>query len=190
MIAVPDERSYEAAVLELATLREFGDALALQSRMVRKSHADALVAMRAGREVSVHVSATPYREVELDGSELVRIADDRDLFPEPATAALVYALPSLRERNAALLSTFIDVLAQAAQQAAADPAEAARLTGEPDELKLSRERVGAILAASGWRPGIRLSGVTRIAELWRQTGRLKQTPTAWPALAFDGVDGD
>jgi hypothetical protein len=120
----------------------------------------------------------------------VRIVDDRDLFEAPATAALVYALPALRQRNAALFSTFIDVLSEAASQVAADPAEAARLMSEPDELKLSRERVGAILAASGWRPGTRLSGVTRIAELWRQTNRLKQTPISWRELAFDGVDGD
>jgi len=189
-IAVPDETGYEAAVLELAALREFGDALALQSRMVRISHADALVALRVGREVSAHVAPTPYREVELENPELSRLADDRDLFDTSATAALVYALPSLRERNGPLLSTFVDVLGQATEQVVADPVEAVRPIGEPDELKLSRERVAAILTAAGWRPTTRMSGVTRIAELWRQTGRLRQTPVSWRELAFDGVDGD
>ena len=171
-------------------MRELGDAQALQSRVVKKAPVDAMVALRAGREISAHVSATPYREVELEGSELVRMVDDRDLFDEPATAALVYALPALRQRNAALFSTFIDVLGQAAGQVAADPTEAAKLLGETDDLKLSPERVGAILAASGWRPGTRLAGVTRIAELWMQTDRLKKTPTTWRDLAFDGIDGN
>jgi NitT/TauT family transport system substrate-binding protein len=189
-IAVPDEKSYEAAVLELAALREFGDALALKGRMVGKAHADAVVALRAGTEISAHVSPTPYREVELDGSELTRVVDDTALFLEPATAALTYALPALRERNGPLLATFVDVLGQAIGQVLADPTEAARLIGEPDELKLPRERVAAFLTAAGWRPSTRLAGVTRIAELWRQTDRLHKTPVSWRDLAFDGVDGD
>lgn len=189
-IAVPDENSFEAAVLELACLRELGDAMALQSRMVRKSHADAVTSLLAGQDVSAHVAPSPYREVELEDSELTRVVDDTALFVAPATAALVYALPTVLERNGLLLETFVDVLGQATQQVVADPVESARLIGEPDDLKLPREQVAAILTAAGWRPSTRLSGVTRIAELWRQTGRLLKTPVNWRELAFDGVDGD
>ena len=160
-IAVPDDDSFEAAVLELAALRQLGDARALQARVIRKPHAEAAAALRLGRDISAHVSATPYRDVELAAGGLERLVDDRDLFEEPPTASLVYALPSVRERNPTLLTTFVDVLAQAAGQVAADPEEAVRLLGEPDELKLSRQRVGEILSQAGWRPGTRLSGVTR-----------------------------
>ena len=190
LIGVPDEKSYEAVVLELAALRELGDPLAFQSRIVRKPHAEALVSMQAGRDISAHVSTTPYREVELQNPELVRLVDDRDLFDEPATGSLVYALTALRERNRPLLEVFVEVLTRAAKESAADPADTARLIGETEELKLSRDRVGSILAASGWLPQTRPAGVTRIAELWRQTDRLRQTPTAWSELAFPGVEGN
>jgi NitT/TauT family transport system substrate-binding protein len=189
-IAVPEDASFEAAVLELAALRQLGDARALQARVVHKPHAEAAAALRLGRDISAHVSATPYRDVELAAGGLERLVDDRDLFEAPPTASLVYALPSLRERNPTLLTTFVEVLAQAAEQVAADPQEAARLLGEPEELTLSRQKVGEILSQAGWRPGTRLSGVTRIAELWRQTDRLKRTPTSWRELAFAGVEGD
>jgi len=189
-IAVPDEKSYEAVVLELAALRELGDPLACESRVTRKPHAEALVSMQTGRDISAHVSTTPYREVELQDSELVRLVDDRELFDEPATGSLVYALTALRERNRPLLGIFVEVLTQAATEVAADPTDTARLIGETEELKLSRDRVGSILAASGWQPQTRPSGVTRIAELWRQTDRLRQTPTSWSELAFPGVEGN
>jgi hypothetical protein len=55
---------------------------------------------------------------------------------------------------------------------------------------MSRQRVGETLVAAGWRLGTRISGVGRIAEMWRQTNRLKRTPTTFRDLAFDGVEGD
>jgi hypothetical protein len=39
------------------------------------------------------------------------------------------------------------------------------------------------------RLGTRISGVGRIAELWRRTNRLRCTPPTWSDLAFDGVEG-
>ena len=66
----------------------------------------------------------------------------------------------------------------------ADPAGAARLLSETDDLRAPPERIGDVLARSGWQPGLKLSGVLRIDD------RLRQPPPSWSDLAFDGVQGD
>jgi hypothetical protein len=102
----------------------------------------------------------------------------------------VYGLSSLRERSAPLLAAFTGALTEAARLAAAEPVATARPLTEVDDLRAAPERIGEILARSGWQPGPRLAGVVRVAELWRHTDRLRQTPTAWTELAFEGVQGD
>src|SRR5262249_33111198 len=106
------------------------------------------------------------------------------------TAAVAYALQSFRERSAPIFDAFVATLAEGARLAAADPFGTAHLLSETDDLRASADRIGEILSRSGWQPGPRLAGVTKIAELWRRTDRLRRTPGAWPELAFDGVQGD
>jgi ABC-type nitrate/sulfonate/bicarbonate transport system substrate-binding protein len=189
-IAVPEGTSLEAAVLQLVALRELGDSRALDGNLLERSHVEALPAIRLGKDVAAHVTITPFLELELEGTGPERLVDSRDLFGGLPTSALVYALPSLRERAGPALAAFTDALADAARLAAADPIGTARLLSEADELRAPPERIGEILARSGWQPGPRLAGVVRIAELWRQTDRLRRTPTSWAELAFDGVPGD
>lgn len=189
-IAVPDQAGLEAAVLQLASLRELGDPRALDAHVLERSHAEALPALKLGKDFVAHVAVTPFLELELEGTGPERLVDSRDLFGGLPTAALVYGLPSLRDRAAPILAAFTTALAEAARLAAADPIGAARLLSEVDDLRASPERLGAILGRSGWQPGLRLTGIVKIAELWRRTDRLRQAPTTWPELAFDGVRGD
>ena len=72
----------------------------------------------------------------------------------------------------------------------ADPVGTARLLTEAEELRAPPERIGEILARSGWQLGPRLAAWSRIAELWRRTDRLRQAPASWAELAFDGVQGE
>ena len=189
-VAVPDQAGLEAAVLQLAAVRELGDPRALDANVLERSHVEALPALKLGKDFVAHVAVTPFLELELEGSGPQRLVDSRDLFGGLPTTALVYGLPSLRERAGPILAAFTTTLAEAAQLAAADPVGVARLLSEVDELRAAPERIGEILARSGWQPGLRLTGVVRIAELWRRTDRLRQTPTTWAELAFDGVRGD
>lgn len=188
-VAVPDPVSFEAAVLELAALRELGDPFALAGRTVQREHADALAALEAGRDLAAHASVTPYLDIELERAGPTVLVDGRDLFDGPASTALVYALPSLRERHGAVLDAFASVLADAARLAASDPIGTARLLVEAEELQVAPERLAQVLARSAWQPGPRLAGVTRIAELWRRTDRLRRVSPRWEELAFEGVEG-
>jgi NitT/TauT family transport system substrate-binding protein len=189
-VAVPDEVSLEAAVLHLAALRELGDARALDANMVTRPGSEVVAAGNAGKELAAHVAVSPFLEVALEGTSSERLVDSRELFGGLPTAALVYALPALREQALPLLETFTQVLAEASLLAAADPPGTARLLSEPEELRISPERLGDILAQSGWQLGGAVVGVTRITDLWRHTGRLKRTPAAWSELAFAGVQGN
>jgi NitT/TauT family transport system substrate-binding protein len=189
-IAIPDHDGLEPVILQLAALRELGDARALDDNMVERLHADALPAVKLGKDLAAHVAITPFLELDLDGGGTERLVDSRDLFGSLPTAALVYGLTSLRERAAPILEAFTTTLSEAARIVTADPAGAARLLSEPDDLRAPPERIGDVLARSGWQPGLRLSGVLRIAELMRRTGRLRQPPPSWGDLAFDGVQGD
>jgi hypothetical protein len=220
-IAVPDESSLEAAVLQLAALRELGDAQALTANTVVRSHADALPVLKLGNELAAHVAVTPFLELELEGmsaqvpSDVVprndirapqepasrrivaprnggpdRLIDSRDLFGGLPTSAVAYALPSLRERSGPILDAFASALAEGTRLASADPIGTAHLLTESDELHAPPERIGEILARSGWQPGPGLVGVTRIAELWRRTDRLHRTSERWSDLAFEGVQGN
>lgn len=189
-IAVPNETSLEAAVLQLAALRELGDSRALDGNVLERSHAEALPAMKLGKDFATHVVVTPFLELELEGDGPERLVDSRDLFGGLPTTALVYGLPSLRQRAAPLLEAFTGALAEAARLVLADPVGTARLLSESEELRAPPERIGGILARSGWQPGPRLTGVVRIAELWQRTDRLRRTPTTWTQLAFEGVQGD
>ena len=189
-IAVPDPVSLEAAVLQLAALRELGDPRALNANLVERSHVEALPAVKLGQDLAAHVTITPFLELELEGVGPERLVDSRDLFGELPTTALVYGLPSLRERSAPLLDAFTGTLTEAARLVAADPAGTARQLAEVDDLRAAPERIGEVLARSGWQPGPRLAGVARIAELWKSTDRLRETPTAWSELAFAGIQGD
>ena len=189
-IAVPDRDSLESVVLQLAALRELGDARALDESLLEQSHADALAALKEGKDVAAHVAVSPFLELALEGTGPERLVDARDLFGGMPTAALAYALPSLRERGAPLLAAFTEALAEGSRLATDDSISTARLISEPDELRVSPEATGDVLARSGWQCGPRLTGVTKVAELWRSTGRLRSTPMDWSALAFDGVPGD
>lgn len=115
--------------------------------------------------------------------------DSRELFGGLPTTALAYALPTLRDRAAPLIEAFTQALAEGARLAADDPVGTARLLSETEELRIAPERLGSLLEHSGWQLGARPLGVTRLAELWQRTGRLHQSPTSWPELAFDGVSG-
>jgi NitT/TauT family transport system substrate-binding protein len=189
-IAIPDDAGLEAAVLQLAALRELGDAGALDGQVVTRSHVEALPALKLGQDVAAHVAVSPFLELELEGAGPERLVDGRVLFGELPTAALVYALPVLRERSGPLLATFGAALAEGARAATLDPVGTARLLAEADDLRIAPDRLGQILARSGWQLGARPAGVTRIAELWRGMDRLRLTPTSWSELAFEGVEGD
>jgi hypothetical protein len=132
---------------------------------------------------------TPFLELELDGRGPERLVDSRQLFGGLPTTALAYALPSLKDRAAPLIAAFTSALTDGARAALADPSGTARLLSELEDLRMTPERLGGLLERSGWQLGVRPLGVTRIAELWQQTGRLRQTSIAWSALAFDGVAG-
>jgi NitT/TauT family transport system substrate-binding protein len=189
-IAVPDELSLEAAVLQLAALRELGDARALDGNIQERSHADALPALKLGKDFAAHVAVTPFLELELEGAGPERLVDSRDLFGGLPTTALVYGLSALRQRSAPILSAFAEALSEAVRLVKADPVGTARLLSESDDLRAAPERIGEVLGRSGWLPGPRLSGITRITELWRGTGRLRHPPSSWADLTFDGVLGD
>jgi NitT/TauT family transport system substrate-binding protein len=189
-IAVPDETSLEAAVLQLAALRELGDAQALASNVVERAHADAVPALKLGTDLAAHVSVTPYLELELEGTGPTRLIDSRDLFGGLPTTAVAYALPSLREQSGPILDAFNAATAEAVRLTLADPVRTARLLTETDELHVTPESLAQILGRSGWQPGGPLTGVTRLAELWRRTGRLKTAEPEWSDLTFEGVPGD
>jgi NitT/TauT family transport system substrate-binding protein len=189
-IAVPDEASLEAAVLQLAALRELGDPAALNANLAARPHVEALPALKLGSDLAAHVSVTPFLELELEGTGPDRLIDSRDLFGGLPTAALAYALPALREQSGPILDAFTSTLAEAVRISLTDPIGTARLLDEPEELRAAPDRIGEVLARSGWQPGPRLTGVSRIAELWRRTDRLSRGSLAWPDLAFDGVSGD
>lgn len=189
-VAVPDDSSLEAAVLHLAALREFGDARALDANMVTRPSPEALPALKAGKELAAHVAMTPFLDVALEGTASERLVDSRELFGGLPTATLVYAMPSLREQALPLLDTFTQALAEASRLAVSDALGTARLLSELEELQISPDRLGDILARSGWQLGGPVTGVTRIADLWRHTDRLQRTPAAWSELAFAGVQGD
>jgi NitT/TauT family transport system substrate-binding protein len=99
-IAIPDRDGLEAVMLQLAALRELGDARALAGNVVERTHADALAAVKLGKDLAAHVAVTPFLELDLDGGGTERLVDSRDLFGSLPTAALVYGLTSLRERAA------------------------------------------------------------------------------------------
>jgi NitT/TauT family transport system substrate-binding protein len=200
-IAVPDENSLEAAVLQLAALRELGDAQALAANTVARPHAEALPVVKLGNELAAHVTVTPFLEIELEGMSAQpifaprsggpeRLIDSRDLFGGLPSTAVAYALPSLRERSGPILDAFTSALAEGTRFAISDPVGTARLLTESEELHAPPERIGEILARSGWQLGPRLLGITRIAELWRRTDRLHRTPERFADLAFEGVQGD
>jgi NitT/TauT family transport system substrate-binding protein len=189
-IAVPDQASLEAAVLQLAALRDLGDPQALNANLVERPHVEAMPALKLGKDFAAHVAITPFLELELEGTGPERLVDSRDLFGALPTTALAYGLPSLPDRSAPLLDAFVGTLAEAARLVAADPTGTARLLTEGDDLRAPPERIGEILARSGWLPGLRLGGVLRVAELWRRTDRLRKVPTTWADLAFNGVQGD
>jgi NitT/TauT family transport system substrate-binding protein len=189
-IAIPDHDSLEAVVLQLAALRELGDARALEGNVVERSHADALPAVKLGKDLAAHVAITPFLELDLDGDRTERLVDSRDLFGRLPTNALVYGLTSLRERAAPILEAFTMTLSDAARIVSADPTGSARLLSETDDLRAAPERIGDVLARSGWQPGPRISGVLRIAELLHRTGRLREPPPSWSELVFEGVQGD
>ena len=188
-IAVTEATGLEASVLQLAALRELGDPRGLERNLVFRNHAEALPSLKLGKEFAAHVAMTPVLELELEGDGPMKLVDSRELFGRLPTAALAYALPSLQERAAPVVEAFTEVLAEAGRLAMADPVGTARLLSETEELRSSPERLGGILERSGWQLAGRPAGVTRIAELWQLTGRLRQTPTAWSDLAFDGVAG-
>jgi hypothetical protein len=99
-------------------------------------------------------------------------------------------LPSLREHSGPILDAFNAALGEAARLTASDLVGTARLLTETDELHAAPEAMAEILGRSGWHLAPPLTGVTRLAGLWRRTGRLRTVEESWTDLAFDGVRGN
>ena len=152
-IVVPEENSFEASILQLAALRELGDARALDQNLTYRPHVEALPSLKQGKEFAAHVAVTPFLELELEGSGPERLIDSRELFGGLPTTALAYALPSLKDRAAPLIEAFTDALTEGARLAMADPVGTARMLSETEDLRIAPDRLGIAAGSFGLAAG-------------------------------------
>ena len=188
-VAVPTLGGQEHTVLRVAALRELGDWQAIDPLVVQRSHSEAFGALVDGREITAHVAISPYLERELETLSVRRLVEGATVMGGPPMSVIAYTTPTTRERQAALIGVFLEVLRASTESIPRNVDAAAELLADADGQRLTPSALQRYLDQPGLTFSTRAHGVSRLATFMRYTGQLAGVPDTWDELAFADTRG-
>ena len=185
-IAVLSPACTQHVLLCMAAEREFGDATALDNRIVSLSHPDAMNSLLSGTEVTAHVATPPYIDMEA-AAGMHSIYSGEELMGMPFTFITGVAMQSFYDERPMEYTAFIESLNEAITFINNNIDETVRLLAPiygiaEDELKSQMTYNGTIYSN-------RLEGVAELSEAMQRMGFTKGNPR-FEDIIFANVNTD
>lgn len=182
-IALPGPASLQAYVLRMAARQTFGDAARFDRQMVTLSHPDALAALNARSEVTLHFSTPPFQQRQAQMPGIHPVLTSREVFGEPVTVNVVVVPSRLATGAPELFRHFITAYREALGLIRENPELAAQILQKTGD-KTPLEQLVAVIKSPEIAWSGEITGLGKFAAFMRETGVLQKpmalTDYVWP----------
>jgi sulfonate transport system substrate-binding protein len=189
-IALPSVKiSMQAILLEMAAVKEFGDANyeKLDPLTVSMGHPDAFAALNAGTEVQSHFSSAPfqYRQLKMPGYH--QVASSYDIIG-PHSVSAISMTTKFHDGNPKLVAALLGAMKEATAWIKSDKKAAAEAYLRVTKDRTPLDEFVAMLNDPNIVITIQPKGADKISEFLAKVGRIKGKPDNWKDYYFGDVD--
>ena len=190
-IAVPGIRtSLSAVVLQMLAAKLLGAQhfARLDSITVNLPHPEAMRALLTHENgVTAHFTSPPFSTLELRHPGIRQVANSVDVLG-PLTLDVVFSPKRLVDDEPAMVSAFLDALAEANRFIHQDPGEAAAIYVAASGLKVSIADVVQMLDAPHTRFSLQPNQLMDYVQFLSMAGTIKNTPRAWKDMFVPALE--
>lgn len=184
--------SIQAASLQIAAEKAFGDPFKLDSLTVSIPHPQAVAALIGGKsEVRTHGATLPFSFQEmLHKDKGMHVAFSSFDFMGPHTTVLLYNTRKWKEANPKLFKAVYDAYMEAFAWINADTKRAAKLFKDYNKSKLELTDLEKMVADKNEvRYSPAPTGTMKFAEFLYKTKQIKNKPASWKDLMWEVAHG-
>lgn len=190
-IAVPGIRtSLSAVVLQMLAAKLLGARhfAKLDSITVNLPHPEAMRALlRHESGITAHFTSPPFSTLELQQPGIRQVANSVDVLG-PLTLDVVFSPKRLVDEEPAMVSAFLDALAEAMRLIGRDPAAAAAIYVAASGLNVSTADVLRMLGAPHTRFSLQPNQLMDYVDFLSMVGTIKNKPHAWKDMFVPVLD--
>lgn len=190
-IAVPGIRtSLSAVVLQMLAAKLLGAQhfAKLDSITVNLPHPEAMRALLQHESgITAHFTSPPFSTLELQQPGIHRVANSVDVLGV-LTLDVVFSPKRLVDEEPAMVSAFLDALAEAMRLIDSDPAAAAAIYVAASGLKVSTADVMRMLGAPRTRFSLQPNQLMDYVDFLSMVGTIKNKPHAWKDMFVPVLD--
>jgi NitT/TauT family transport system substrate-binding protein len=192
-IALPAIKvSMQAMLLQMAAVKEFGDANAgrFDPLTVSMAHPDATAAMLGGpSEISANFSSAPFQYRQMKNPNIRKLASSTEILGGQSSFNVVAATAKFRAGNPKLYRAFLDALEDATKWINADKKAAAELYLRAANDKTPLEEMLAMMNDKDIAFTLKAQGISPFVDFMYKTGAIKVKAEKWQDLMFEDAKG-
>lgn len=187
-IALPGPTSSQAVFLQMAAEKELGDPHAFDDQLVTLAHPDAVQALSAGSEITLHFSTPPFQQAQIAEPKIHEIFSSRDVLGGPASVNTLLVPGSIAEEDPEFFDAVLSAWSDSITFIKEHPDEAATILIEEGETA-SQEELTQLIADTVFQPEI--TGLGPIVDFMDRDGTLENrfdslSDYAWQGVGVDG----
>ncbi len=188
-IALPAVKvAFQATILQMAALKEFGQYDKLDTLTVGLSHADGTNALLSGKsEIDAHFTSPPFQYQQLDDPRVHRVPSSYEVTGGPATFSGLFTTSRVHDANPKVFRAVLAAVEDANAIIKTDPRRAAEIYVRLDNSKLTVDQVEKILRDPDIIYGIAPQNITKFTDFMAQIGSISKAPASWKDLFFPEI---
>lgn len=192
-IALPAIKvSMQAMLLQMAAVKEFGDASVgkFDALAVSMAHPDATAAMLGGpSEISANFSSAPFQYRQMKNPAIRKLTSSTEILGGPSSFNIIAATAKFRDGNPKLYKAFLDALEDATKWINADKKAAAELYLRAANDKTPLDEMLAMINDKDIAFTTKAQGVAQFVDFMFKTGAIKVKAEKWQDLMFPDARG-
>ena len=192
-IALPAIKvSMQAMLLQMAAVKEFGDANVgkFDTLAVSMAHPDATAAMLGGpSEISANFSSAPFQYRQMKNPAIRKLTSSVEILGGPSSFNIMAATAKFRAENPKLYKAFLDALEDATKWINADKKAAAELYLRAANDKTPLDEMLAMMNDKDIAFTTKAQGVAQFVDFMFKTGAIKVKAEKWQDLMFPDARG-
>ena len=192
-IAVPATKtSVQAVTLQMAAVREFGDANygKYDNLTVSMSPPDSTVALTSGAsEINNVFSVPPFQFQQLERPGIHTILNSFDVMGGPHTFTVLWTTAKFRDANPRTYKAVLAALQEATEILNQDKRTAAQMWIEQTKSNLAVDWLAKIVSSPQVQFTLVPNNTTRYSDFMHKVGSIKKKPASWKDLFFPEVHG-
>lgn len=190
-IALPAVKvSVQAIMLQMAAVKEFGDAnyAKLDALTVSMAHPDGLAAFLSGAgEINNHFTSPPFQYRELTRPGVRKLTSSYDIIGTKGSFNIIAATTKFKTANPKVYGVFNAALAEATAMIAKDKQAAAQIYIRVTQDKSPPEEILSMLNDPDIEFHTVPKGLQQIADFMYKVGTIKTKPNSWKDLLHDNL---